>query len=120
MDPLSKFGDFLIKATYDKVLLRLDMLVLGELRTPLVKDLQNKVSAMSVEDKKTLRSVVEDLLANALHDLLFAIQVSHDMNSGVEVIVDGRNVVELSDGLNAEIFGSDGWIERFGEYKSRL
>jgi hypothetical protein len=44
---------------------------------------------------------------------LFATQESHR----VKVLVDDLNVLDLSDGLNGDIFTKDGWFERFSQHK---
>ena len=52
----------------------------------------------------------------ALHDLLFALQEAHDLQQGIELLVDGVNVAGLSGMLQGEPLGPDGLIARFGEY----
>jgi hypothetical protein len=53
-----------------------------------------------------------------MHDLLFAFQEAHDRNTGIEIMVDGKPIAELSDGLHGEIFGETGWIVRYSEFPS--
>ena len=53
-----------------------------------------------------------------MHDILFALQESHDCKSGIEIMVDGTAVGEHSDGLHGEIFGDEGWIVRFSSHPS--
>ena len=43
-----------------------------------------------------------------MHDLLVGFVEAHDMEEGIEVFVDGENVVELSDGLHGEQFTENG------------
>jgi hypothetical protein len=35
---------------------------------------------------------------------------------GIALLVDGKNLVELSDGLHGESLGADGWNARFSKY----
>ena len=62
-----------------------------------------------------LRCVV-GAIDGAIHDLLFTLQDSHDRNLGVEILVDGKNVAEVSDGLHGEPNGEQGWIARFSQF----
>ena len=59
-----------------------------------------------------------EALSVGLHDFLFALQEAHDLERGIEVLVDGKNVAELSDGLQGEPCGGEGWIAKFARYPS--
>ena len=51
-----------------------------------------------------------------MHDLLFAFQEHHDCGEGIEIMVEGKPIAELSDGLHGEIFGDEGWMVRFSKH----
>ena len=116
MTPLDKFGEFIIKNFRDKALEQHYMLQEGKLRGKSIQELQRVVSNWSDENKATLNQVVIDLLDTALHDLLAALQESHDLDEGVEILVDGINVAEESGMLNGEPLGDEGWIAKFSKY----
>jgi hypothetical protein len=116
MNAMDKFGQFLISNLRDKTLRQHEMLLKGELRGKAVQALQTRVSLLSAGDKAVLQEIARDLVDTAMHDLLFAIQDSHDRALGVEVIVDGENVAELSGMLQGEPLGPGGWIRRFSKY----
>lgn len=71
---------------------------------------------MTEEDKAVMRAVVVESLDNAIHDFLFGLVEATDFQSGIELYVDGANVVNESDGLHGEIFGEDGWVCRFSSH----
>lgn len=52
-----------------------------------------------------------------MHDFLFGLVDAHDFERGLTMTSFGDDVVELSDGVHGEIFGRDGWIALFGDYK---
>ena len=120
MTPLDKFGEFIIKNFRDKAIEQHYMLQEGKLRGKAIQELQKIVSAWPEENKEILGKVVVDLLDTALHDILFAFQESHDLEEGIEVIVDGTNIAESSGMLNGEPLGDEGWIARFSHYKKSL
>ncbi len=62
------------------------------------------------------RQCIVSTLDDAIHDFLFALQVSCDLNRGIQVIVNGQNVAELSDGLNGEPYTEDGWYARYSSF----
>jgi hypothetical protein len=116
MKPLEKFGRFFVENFRDKSLVYLQFMLDGKWKAPDLQALQNKVSNLSPELKALLCEFTDELLTNGMHDLLFAFQESHDCKSGIEVMVDGKLVAALSDGLHGEIFGEDGWIVRYSKF----
>lgn len=116
IDPLSKLGELLIHSLRDKSVEQHEMLLAGKLRGKKIQPLQARVSALSPEQKELLRDVVVDTLDVALHDFLFALQDAHDRGVGIELLVDGSNVAELSGMLQGEPLGPDGWIARFSKF----
>jgi hypothetical protein len=113
---LDRFGELLVKSFRDKAIEQNEMLLNGQLKGKAVQLLQARVGELSSAQKDVVRDVVKDLLDVALHDFLFALQDAHDRKLGIEVIVDGENVAELSEMLNGEVLGPDGWVERFSSH----
>jgi hypothetical protein len=116
---LDRFGELLVKSLRDKAIEQNEMLLAGQLRGKAVQPLQARVGALSEDQKDVIRDVVNDLLNVALHDFLFALQDAHDRNLGIEVVVDGSNIAELSGMLHGEALGPDGWIDRFSKILPR-
>lgn len=115
-DPLSKFGELLVHSLRDKSIEQHEMLLAGKLRGKRVQDLQARVVALPLEQRGLLREVVVDALDVALHDLLCALQDAHDRSLGIDVIVNGKNVAEVSGMLQGEPLGPDGWISKFSRF----
>ncbi|WP_417888156.1 DUF6547 family protein [Zunongwangia sp.] len=93
-------------------------LIQGKWRSQESKEFHAKLSKLTQEEKQVVADVLEKILEKSMHDFLFAIQESNDLDSGLKVFMDGENVAELSDVLHGEIFTEDGWIERFSRHKS--
>lgn len=113
MSALDEFGQFVVLHLFDNALVQMELLLRGQIREPDAQLLQERVRRLDRDAVETLRKIVADTLVVALHDLLFAIQESHDNQTGLEIMVNGVNVAEATDGLQGELLGSDGWIQRF-------
>jgi hypothetical protein len=118
MRPLEKFGKLFVENVRDKPLAYLQLMFGGHWKAPALQPLQSKVSNLSPDLKALVSELAEDLLTHAMHDLLFAFQESHDGNTGIEIVVDGKPIAGLSDGLHGELFGKDGWIVRYSKFPS--
>lgn len=113
---LDRFGELLVKSLRDKAIEQNEMLLTGRLRGKAVQPLQARVSELTEIQKDVVRDLVSDLLNVAMHDFLAALQDAHDRNTGIEVVVDGENIAEASGMLHGEIFGPEGWVERFSSH----
>lgn len=116
MTPLDKFGHFVMRNLRDKAINQHLKLQAGEWHTPAIQELQAAVIALPEETQRLLLSCIVDTIDTATHGLLFALQDAHDRKLGIEVMVDGTNVTEVSDGLQGELYGERGWIQRYSEY----
>ncbi len=117
-DTLDKFGRLIVDKLKDKQIDWFKGLIQGKWSSQESKELHAKLSKLTQEEKQVVADVLEKVLENSMHDFLFAIQESNDLDSGLKVFMDGENVAELSDGLHGEIFTEEGWIERFSRHKS--
>ena len=71
---------------------------------------------MSPDELSVVRRAVISAVDNGMHDFLFAVGEHHDHDNSIQVLVDGHDVADVSDGLHGEQFTEDGWIARYGAY----
>jgi hypothetical protein len=116
MTSLDKFGQFVMRNLRDRGIEQHVKLQAGEWRAPAIQELQAAVAGLPEDTKRLLLRCIVDTIDTATHDFLFALQDSHDRQLGIEALVDGTNVAEISDGLQGEPYGNKGWIERYSEY----
>jgi hypothetical protein len=116
-EPLDKFGAFFVQNLRDKMLDNLEMLLGGKLKAPEVQELQRKLARLNDDQKRLVRDLVERISTGGMHDFLFALQERADAGS-IRVVVDDKEIAQLSDGLHGEIFGDEGWIVRFSRHPS--
>jgi hypothetical protein len=114
---LERFGSFVISQLWDSALEHHDLLAKAHWRAPALQNLQDELAALSEKQKEIVRRCVAEALRDGLHDFLFALQEAHDLKTGIEVLVDGKNIAELSDGLQGEPYGSEGWIAKYGKHQ---
>ena len=113
MNKLDVFGMLISEDLRDAALNRFLNIESGHCGSDRANELHKKLSSLSESDRELIRKVLTDVVDSSIHDFLFAIQASNR----VKVLVDDMNVVDLSDGLNGEIFTEDGWFERFSQHK---
>ena len=113
---VDKFGELVITKLRDCAIEFFDLAARGNWRAPSLQSLQTELVRQSPEQIDLIRRCLVRAVDHGMHDFLFALAEAHDLGKGIEVVIDGQNVVSLSDGLHGEQFGDDGWITKFGKY----
>ncbi|MCA9267540.1 MAG: hypothetical protein KDA41_03675 [Planctomycetales bacterium] len=113
---LDKFGRLVVNQLRDKAIDHFDALAAKQYKAPSLAKLQVDLGSLNAQQQAIVRRCVISAVDVGLHDFLFGLVESHDFSGGVVVLSDGKNVVELSDGLHGEQFTDDGWIARFGKH----
>lgn len=116
MDPVEKFGQLVVAQLRDRAIDHADGLLAGRWKAPGLLPLQTALAELSPNQKELIRRVLKNSLDSGIHDFLFAIGEAHDSQQGIAIIVDGHDVAALSDGLQGEPFGDEGWFAKFSKY----
>lgn len=114
--PLDKFGEFIVKNMRDKGIDNYNKLVNGTYNAPELKELQDNLKQFNESQLSVIKQCVIDSIDTAIHDFLFAVQESTDLEEGIEILVDKTNIAKLSDGLNGELFSEEGWYAKYSKY----
>lgn len=61
------------------------------------------------------RSLVAESLWNLRSQGVFNFLFLFEEDDKKEILVSGKNITEISDGLSGELFTEDGWISRFSK-----
>jgi len=85
-------------------------------KAPALQNLQESLQQFSAEQRTLIKDLVDELATTSMHALLFSLQEISDLDEGIEIWVEGKNIAELSDGLHGEIFSDEGWIKRFSRH----
>ena len=115
-EPLDKLGMLVMKGLRDRCLHHFDQLAGGQWRAPALQRLQRDLGSLSEEHRAVARRCLVASVDSAIHDFLFRLQESAETGAEVKLLVDGQDVVALSDGIHGEPFGPDGWQARFSDY----
>ncbi len=113
---MEKLARLVISQLWNQPIEHHDLLAQGHWKAAALHELQTSLAALSEEQKEIVRRCVMEALNVGLHGFLFALQQAHDYKSGIGVFVDGVNAAEISDGLQGEPYGDNGWIEKYGKY----
>lgn len=112
-DELDILGQFLMKHLRDRGIGQVEGLLAGRWKAPSLEGLQRELRPLTPEQQDLVRRAVVSSLDTALHGFLFAIQEQTDLDGPIAITVRGENVAQMSDGLQGEPFGEDGWFARF-------
>jgi len=113
---LDKFGRFLMENLRDRCVEHFEWLASQKWRAPGLQALQADVAAIGEHERGVVQRCVVAGVDSAIHDFLFKLQERADFENDIQVIVDGKNIVPLSDGIHGELFGAEGWRSRFSKY----
>jgi hypothetical protein len=113
---LDTFGRFIMESLRDRAIGNYDGLAASKWKSPRVAGLQKALAAFTEEQRDVVRQCVVDSVDVAIHDFLFKLQEIADFKNDIQVLVDGQNIVPLSDGLQGEPYGKTGWIQRFSRF----
>ena len=114
---LDKFGKLLIESLRDQAIDHFDRLAAGRLRAPNLAELQEGLKSLPENERNVARRCVESAIDNGIHDFLFAIQEIATYDNNIQLIVDGEDIIKLSDGLSGELFSTSGWIAKYSKHK---
>jgi len=114
---LETFGEFFVNNTIDKGLDRLYALRNNKIQSPSTEELRNQLSKLSEDEFKVVENSVINVLMTTLHDFLFQLE---ENSESIELMVNSKDVLTLSDGLAGELFSDEGWINKNSNYASKL
>lgn len=114
---LDKFGEFIVVNLRDKAIETAEMLLENGSKSPQTKILQDELLTFNAAQKAIVANAVKASIDAAIHDFLFAIEEQADFENDIQIIVNEENIVEMSDGLQGELFTQDGWLEKYSKFK---
>jgi len=118
-DNLSSFGELFIGKVRDNSIFVIEGVISGHMKSPIDKQLHDKVSKFSKEDLQLLKDFLYRMVDLTLHNTLLMLEENSEWvlaNSNLEVI----NINDLSDGLTGELYSDEGWIRRFSKFSPSI
>lgn len=114
---LNKFGELLMTEVRDQTIWLVDNILAGNINTTQSRMASTVVATLDDKQKELVDWLVPTIVDKSLHYLLYAFEQYDPEVAVIQYIAenDGKNVIEISDGLAGEVYGSDGWIARFSK-----
>ncbi|MDO9415822.1 hypothetical protein [Pararhizobium sp.] len=117
---LEIFGRILMSAVRDRAIRKYDSSADGKMKSKKALLVADVIQALNEEAQHGVRNVVISTIDNVIFNLLFMIESGED---SINVIIsDGYDwsgsLADLSDGLAGEMFGDEGWIEQYSEFRN--
>src|SRR5262245_11631292 len=113
---LDEFGRFVMQSLRDRALQHIERLAQGLWRAPGLLPLQAELAGFDDRQRDVVMRCVRSAVDSAVHDFLFALQEQGESHGPIQILVRGRNVAQLSDGLHGEPYSAEGWQARFSEF----
>lgn len=110
---LNEFGEAFIKEVRDRTIRLFDKKVQGIMKDKDSQLLFEKVNKLSDEQKLLISEIIPQIVDLSIHNTLCLFE-EHDE---FQIIIDGENIADISDGLSGELYTSDGWIQKFSEQR---
>jgi len=114
MTELDKFGRIIAEDLRDSILNRYLDIETRHVIPEVQKRFSDELNEFNKEQKQFIRSLITAIVTSGIHDFLFALE---EKREGIQVLIDGVDLADASDGLQGEIFTEDGWFERFSQHK---
>ena len=111
MEILDHFGEILMKEVRDWAIRQCDKHVSNLNGTQSVRRLLGENRKLNENERELLHAVIPDVVDTAIHNMLFMLEQHPEF----ELIVEGENLDEISDGLAGELYTEEGWFMRFSE-----
>jgi hypothetical protein len=113
---VDKFGKFLVNHLRDGALDYFEGLTRGRWKSATTQKLQADLASLSAEQRAMVQQCLTTCVDHGIHDFLMALGEAHFRQQGIQINVDGQDVAEVSDGLEGEPHGAQGWIAKFSKY----
>ena len=112
-DILNEFGKILIKEVRDNVINSMNESIDGKRKGIEAQLIQKKIAILNEEQNEVLKELILEIVDCSLDSMLFMIEGDPEL----QLIFQGVDLKEVSDGLSGELYTEDGWIQKFSEYK---
>ena len=111
-DVLNEFGKILITEVRDGTIDSMNKMIDGTMKGTIAKLIRKKISILDKEQIEVLKWLIPEIVDFSLDSMLFMFEGHPDL----QLVFQGVDLKEVSDGLSGELYTEDGWIQKFNEY----
>lgn len=106
---LDNFGKILISDVRDRTIDDIDRCIFGKYRSENAIRLSNEYLLLDKNSKSFVDKIIPFIVDYSLNNLLEMFEQNEDL----ELKLNGKNLVEESDGFAGELYTEDGWIQKY-------
>ena len=110
---LDEFGKILINDVRDRTIRNIDSIISGKMKDSESQVIYKKISNFGEDEKLLINILIPKIIDFSIHNML----EMFEENEKIELIINGKNLAEISDGLAGELYTEDGWIQKFSEQR---
>ena len=111
-DVLNEFGKILITEVRDGTIDSMNKMIDGTMKGTIAKLIRKKISILDKEQIEILKWLIPEIVDFSLDSMLFMFEGHPDL----QLVFQGVDLKEVSDGLSGELYTEDGWIQKFSKY----
>lgn len=116
---LDILGYKLMYAVRDPSINRFDCILSGDVKAKSLIALHKSLRIFDSEQSEIIREIVVESIDEAIYNFLDMLEQNEET---MKLFIsqygnNGKNVVEISDGLSGELFTEDGWKAKFSQHK---
>ena len=109
---LDEFGKILITEVRDGTIDSMNKMIDGTMKGTIAKLIRKKIAILNNEQIEILKWLIPEIVDFSLDSMLFMFEGHPDL----QLVFQGVDLKEVSDGLSGELYTEDGWIQKFSEY----
>ena len=111
MKALEKYGELFINEVRDNTIDCFEKIFNGTMKGITAREIQEKTGKFKDSEKKEILWIITKAIDQCIYNMLFMTE-EHDE---IEIIYQGENIAEISDGLSGELYSEDGWIGKYSK-----
>ena len=109
---LDEFGKILITQVRDGTIDSMNKMIDGTMKGTTAKLIRKKIAILNNEQIEILKWLIPEIVDFSLDSMLFMFEGHPDL----QLVFQGVDLKEVSDGLSGELYTEDGWIQKFSKY----
>lgn len=109
---LDEFGKILITEVRDGTIDSMNKMIDGTMKGTTAKLIRKKIAILNNEQIEILKWLIPEIVDFSLDSMLFMFEGHPDL----QLVFQGVDLKEVSDGLSGELYTEDGWIQKFSKY----
>lgn len=113
---MDEFGKLLMEKLRDVSIELCEGLTESRYESPGHKEIQKELEGFTPEQKEILIKCVTYCIDGGINDYLFNLDKELRKSDSLALMVKGESVINKTEGLSRELYGEDGWQQRYSAY----